>query len=111
MRPYTIPYIEVIVDESLEFACRVFGWMIPEVHNMYQTFKRSFRKTTVSEFIEFVSSYKLCIDLQFSGEHGLSHHIIPQDLSEENDDPIAVKQYMRTRDCKVGIFQNLLSHR
>ena len=44
IKPYTIPYIEIIVDESLEFTCLVFGWLVPDVHTLYSTTYRCIRK-------------------------------------------------------------------
>ena len=31
---YLIPQYEVIVDLSLEFTCTVFGWALPDIHEI-----------------------------------------------------------------------------
>ena len=62
MSPYTIPYFEIIIDESLEFTCYILGWKVPDVHTLYRTFIRSARKSTITEDIALLSSFKLCMD-------------------------------------------------
>ena len=55
--PYTLPYVEITVDESLEFTCSILGWIVPDIHTVYRTFRRSARRRTIAELIDFVNNF------------------------------------------------------
>ena len=55
--PYTLPYVEITVDESLEFTCSILGWIVPDIHTLYRTFRRSARRRTIAELIDFVNNF------------------------------------------------------
>ena len=105
MSPYTIPYFEIIIDESLEFTCYILGWKVPDVHTLYRTFIRSARKSTISEVIALLSSFKLCIGLS-SATDASFHHVALCEYSEENDEPCTSKVYIRPKTCELLINGN-----
>ena len=103
MSPYTIPYVELFIDDRLEFTCVTLGWAVPGTHTLYRTFLRSVRKSTVSEILEFVSPFKLCTGLQSNTDNHLLRHVAPCEYYEETDKPRTSKVYMRTKNCEVLI--------
>ena len=105
MFPYTIPYFEIIIDESLEFACYILGWKVPDVHTLYRTFIRSARKSTITEVIALLSSFKLCIGLSSATDDSF-HHVAPCEYSEENDEPCTSKVSIRPKTRELLINGN-----
>ena len=59
--PYITPNFEVIVDESLEFTCLIFGWLLPDEHEIYKEYRRSVRNHTITELFQQLLTYNLCM--------------------------------------------------
>ena len=55
-----IPKFEIFVEDSLYFTIRVYGWMLPETHNLYLKYKRSFLNVFFSQFIFEIESLEFC---------------------------------------------------
>ena len=64
---YVLPKFEFFVDQSLSFSVRVFGWMLPEVHDLYSMYERSFLNATLSNFIQ-LKEFILCDGRCYSKE-------------------------------------------
>ena len=45
---YSIPKLEIFVDDSLGFTVRIFGWLLPETHALYKEHFRSVRYITLT---------------------------------------------------------------
>jgi len=58
--PYVLPYLEVIMDDSLGFTAKVFGSYLPEDHPLYLDCRRTVRNITVSKLIRQLEGYRLC---------------------------------------------------
>ena len=35
IEPHIVPYLEVVIDEKLQFTIIVFGWLLPNCHALY----------------------------------------------------------------------------
>ena len=57
---YVLPVYEIFVDNLLNFTVRVHSWVLPDNHELIQSYNASFNNVTLSKFIERLSSYKLC---------------------------------------------------
>ena len=36
IEPHIVPYLEVVIDEKLQFMIIVFGWLLPNCHALYE---------------------------------------------------------------------------
>lgn len=61
---YVLPKFEIFVEDSLLFTVRVFGWMLPEDHEVYKKYGRSFFNMTFSNFILELGKSQLCPGIQ-----------------------------------------------
>eukprot|EP00795_Rhopilema_esculentum_P010443 gene10443-19147_t len=100
-RPYIIPQLEVIVDESLAYTCAAYGHLLPDDHFLYKESKRSLRNITISKFLNDLSSLKLCLGVVDVRSDSLVTHHIPCELELEksDDNPSQPKHYLRAKDC------------
>ena len=58
--PYILPRCEIIIDESPAYTISVFGWFLPDDHNLYKDFKRSVRCATISDIKNNLESLSIC---------------------------------------------------
>ena len=55
---FLLPEIELMIDDSLGYTISIFGWNLPEDHDLYGNNLRSITKITVSELVkDFEKSY------------------------------------------------------
>ena len=87
------------------FTCYILGWKVPDVHTLYCTFIRSARKSTITEVIALLSSFRLCIGLSSATDDSF-HHVAPCEYSEENNEPCTSKVYIRPKTCELLINGN-----
>ena len=108
--PYTIPNIHVIVDNSLQFNCAIYGWIIPDDHELYKTHFRSLRNITISQLLNSILSYKLCDGINGIESTELICHSIACNMDLEtitnprNSNLHIAKQFKRSRDC-IGLLR------
>ena len=57
---HVLPKFEVFIDNTLTFSLRVYGWMLPENHELYSKFNKSFHNVTSSNFAAYVRQFILC---------------------------------------------------
>ena len=117
---YIIPEFELFIDTDLNFTIRVFGWLLPETHQIYNDHGRSVYFITVYKLLCQVSSYKLCEGIQHPDVKSLVHlkkHIISKQFhlpsnsadmmdisfSEECTEPACEDEYVRSIECTVLI--------
>ena len=55
----TLPEIEIMIDDSLGFTIYVYGWLVPEDHELYTTNLRSITNITVSDLVKSISTVYL----------------------------------------------------
>ena len=85
---FAIPYITVVIDDSLGFSMSVFGWYLPATHHIYKENLRSVRHITVSSLLQSCEKFKVCPG--YKGNEGqFVQHIVPKKvdpLAKEDDD-------------------------
>ena len=104
--PYIVPEFEVIIDDSLGFMLYVYGWMLPEDHEMYATYRRSMRSITLSNLLrEMVDIWKVCTSTGRSVLMANTKlHVIPfhsDHLKEPSVFPFHSESTVRALDCRV----------
>ena len=57
---YEIPKYEINVDNSLNFTIRVYGWLLPETHEIYVKHFRSIQNITLSRLMQVLDLFKFC---------------------------------------------------
>ena len=83
-----IPYITVVIDDSLGFSVSVFGWYLPATHHIYKENLRSVRHITVSSLLQACEKLKVCPGIK-GNEGQFVQHIVPKKvdpLAKEDDD-------------------------
>ena len=56
---YVLLVYEIFVDNLINFTVRVHSWVLPDNHELIQSYDASFNNFTLSKLIERLSSYKL----------------------------------------------------
>ena len=104
---FLIPVFEIIIDDSLGFAVKVFGCYIPEDHELYLSTKRLVRNFTVSALVDnVVRLYKPCSGVQPVGEltKQIFHHVVPMSvdpLIDETSQVFPDKGFWRGKNCSI----------
>ena len=57
---HVLTKFEVYIDNTLTFSLRVYGWMLPQNHELYSEFNKSFHNVTYSNFAAYVRQFILC---------------------------------------------------
>ena len=58
IEPHIVLYLEVVIDEKLQFKIIVFGWLLPNCHALYENHSRSVQAVTVSNLLPEILSPK-----------------------------------------------------
>ena len=96
-----MPYLEVVIDEKLQFTIIVFGWLLPNCHALYENHSRSVQAVTVSNLLREIMNNELCPGLPLEpkamqGDKVISH-VIPCriDLKSQQHLPFSTKVFSR----------------
>ena len=57
---HILPQIELYIDSDLFYTIRVFGWFLPETHDLYKRNKRPVKWVTISQLLKYILNYQLC---------------------------------------------------
>ena len=94
-KPYLIPKFQIIIDESLEFILKTYGWLLPDDHEFYKLFKHSVRNSEMHRIFSEIQSYQLCNGVKDSvGITSVNVHFIPCEINIE--DPIQSSYYEKS---------------
>ncbi|KAG1649501.1 Ring canal kelch protein [Nymphon striatum] len=109
-----LPEIEMMIDDSLGFTVSVYGWLLPEDHELYTRHLRSISNITVSGLVNNVNTMTTCPGVKptylSSRSSEMIHHVIPKrvdPLFGNNDEDAACHNvfphtdYWRTSGCAV----------
>ena len=101
---YLLSPIELIVDESLGFSCAVFGWLLPDDHELYKMHFRSVRNISLSNLLCELSEFKVCPGLDRSNK--LLCHSVPCkiNLDDSFDHDSQSKQFYRPKECDLLVI-------
>ena len=101
IEPHIVPYLEVVIDEKLQFTIIVFGWLLPNCHVLYENRSRSVQAVTVSNLLCAIMNHELCPGLPLEpqamqGDKVISH-VIPCriDLKSQQHLPVSTKMFSR----------------
>ena len=104
----TLPEIEIMIDDSLGFTIYVYGWLLPEDHELYTTNLRSITNITVSDLVKSIGTLSICPGVKPSElSSSIVHHVIPKSVDpffvNDDDDGSSFphQEYWRTRGCAV----------
>lgn len=109
----TLPEIEIMIDDSLGFTIYVYGWLLPEDHELYTTNLRSITNITVSDLVKGIGTLSICPGVKPSElSSSIVHHVIPKSVDPlfNDDDGSAFphKEYWRTCGCGVCLNREVL---
>ena len=57
IEPHIVPYLEVVIDEKLQFTIIVFGWLFPNCHTLYEYHCRSVQAVTFSNLLREIMNH------------------------------------------------------
>ena len=77
-----------MIDDSLGFTIYVYGWLLPEDHELYTTNLRSVTNITVSDLVKSIGTLSICPGVKpFELSSSILHHVIPKSVDPLlNDD-------------------------
>ena len=86
-----LPEIQIMIDDSLGFTIYVYGWLLPEDHELYTTNLRSVTNITVSDLVKSIGTLSICPGVKpFELSSSILHHVIPKSvdplLNDDDDD-------------------------
>ena len=106
---FQLPEFDLIIDDSLGYTITVYGWFLPEDHELYTRSLRSVNNVTVSDLIRDIESRPVCPGVspnELSGQ--VIPHVVPKvvdPLYSSNDeggfDMFPKKQFWRPTDCSI----------
>ena len=71
--PYILPKYEITIDDSLGYSISAFGWLLPDVHELYLENKRSVRNVkpcqTIQHFTQHFTEHLVWCWMMFN--HGV----------------------------------------
>ena len=101
IEPHIVPYLEVVIDEKLQYTIIVFGWLLPNCHALYESHSRSVQTVTVSNLLREIMNNELCPGLPLEpkamqGDKVISR-VIPCriDLKTQQHLPVSTKMFSR----------------
>ena len=80
-KPLLIAQYEVVIDESLNFTCAVFGWLLVDDNIIHKTNKRSARNITVSQLLYEIKNLNICCGIPDITAPKLILHCVPSQLN------------------------------
>ena len=72
--PFIVPQFEVAINSSLKFTVAVYGWILPENHNIYSDYGRSLG-SMVSNILKKIGNHRICVCVNVS--EGVNTHVVP----------------------------------
>jgi len=103
---FLLPEIELMIDDSLGYNISIFGWNLPEDHDLYTNNLRSVTKITVSDLVKDLEKSYICTGVKPTERcHDVLPHVIPKipgdPLFEDPGPSFPHKEFWRTRNCAV----------
>lgn len=100
---FSLPELELIIDDSLGFIGKVFGCLLPEDHQLYSICFRSVMNVSVSNLVKDMESYFICPGAEPLTCSDVIQHVIPKfvDHLKEEEESFPSKQYWRAKGCEL----------
>ena len=67
---YSLPTINVLVDNDLYFTVSIYAWHLPDDHEVYKKYFRSMSNALVSQLLFEVTSFSICPGINGISESG-----------------------------------------
>jgi len=105
---FQLPEFELIIDDSLGYTIAIYGWFLPDDHELYTTSLRSMNNVTVSDLIRDIECQLICPGVnpkELTGQ--VIPHVIPKIVDplysgdEDSLDMFPKKQFWRPSDCSL----------
>ena len=103
-KPFIVPKYELFIKEDLKFSCAVYGWLLPENHELYMKYSRSVKSITVTSLPNEICRYLLRegTDIkQVKLSNDVINHVIQLEVDINQPIPIHVKEVQRSKKCVV----------
>ena len=105
---FQLPEYELIIDDSLGYTISVYGWFLPEDHELYTNSLRSVNNVTVSDLKRNIECHHICpgVNPKELTEEVIPH-VIPKIVDplysddERGLDMFPNKQFWRPSDCSL----------
>ena len=62
---HILPELELFIDTDLNFAIRVFGWILPDTHQIYKDHGRTVYFITVYKLLCQLNNFKTCERIEY----------------------------------------------
>lgn len=99
--PFIVPKYQLIICIELEFTIAVYGWLLPDTHDIYSKYRRSIRNVTVSNILKEIEAFVVCDGI--TERPDVVEHVIPQEIDLDIDG-VQCSYYQkiyRSKDCFV----------
>ena len=112
---HVLPKFEVFIDNSLTFSLRVYGWMLPQNHQLYSKFNKSFHNVTFTNFAAYVRQFILCKGISTPDPEKLLNcqkHVSPKFFNYHKYLEASFKtnvhqdEFFRSNSCAILFNQN-----
>ena len=95
-----------MIDNSLGYTISIFGWWLPENHDLYTINLRSVTKITVSDLVKDLENSYICAGVKpIERCQDVLPHVIPKPpgdaLFEDPGPSFPHEKFWRTRNCAV----------
>ena len=103
-------YVLPVYNNLLNFTVRLHPWVLPDNHELIQSYDASFNNVTLSKLIERLSSYKLCSDITLPDTRkdvNFVKHVLPKVFdyfdykTTDLKQPVVEDEYFRTSTCSL----------
>ena len=105
-----VPKFRIKIDDSLAYTIQIFGWLLPEDHELYKTCKISIKNITISNLIFELNNVNICIGIDTRELPGKrTYHVIPKTRNDQKKDevfpinPFQSNVVVRLTDCTMLI--------
>ncbi|XP_066925034.1 uncharacterized protein [Clytia hemisphaerica] len=99
---HMIPFIQVDIDSSLGFSISVYGWHLPETHDLYMDSRRSIRNVNVIDLIDKLNKSTLCKGVKHNSNPNLISHSVPMSCDPHYEDTLYKCMYFyRHTSCFI----------
>ena len=103
---HIIPKYELYAASNLSYILRVFGWKVPNSHEIYQDYQNSFENVTLSQLIKRFEEETICLGIlkpELVDIYSFQKHSIPKKFNpvELSASPLSQTVFYRALDCTI----------
>ena len=113
---HVLPKYEIFVNKDFKYTVRVYGWIIPDDHELYSNHQSSFQNITFSTFVANLEQFNLCKGVETPDtrkEISFVKHVVPKKFDYQVFQSMSKKtqlhqdEYYRSGKCRILIKNNL----